>query len=140
MAPFQVYANGVSQAKTTEELLSALQVLHRGLLGERDCVCTVDDVKSICLTKFNQVGGQNGGVWTVPVAQAYFSIIQLFSTPVTPAPAYPGQSKYCERLSVSAVFPQLTFSILVHFFAPSLSQPCHRHIFSRLQRQRLCQL
>ena len=49
MAPFQVYANGVRNATSTEELLTALKALHTGLVEEVDCVTTVDDVKAICL-------------------------------------------------------------------------------------------
>ncbi len=91
MPNFQACKAAIEQASDSNSLYAAFQLLHTSLMNDANCKCTKEDVVKVCTIKYNAVGKSDGGVWSIEISQLYYKVLQLFSKPVQPKPAYKGQ-------------------------------------------------
>jgi len=91
MPNFQACKLAIKQADSSSTLYDALQILYTSLQNDAECKCTKKQVVEVCTVKYNNVGKSDGDVWTIEISQLYYKVLQLFSKPVQPKPAYKGQ-------------------------------------------------
>ena len=56
MPNFQACKAAIEQARDSNSLYAAFQLLHTSLMNDANCKCTKEDVVKVCTIKYNAVG------------------------------------------------------------------------------------